>query len=401
MIPRLSWLFLALTVLAFVVPLVLREGHGWRQLVRPSVESVFLLVVGIYIFLVALSASEPRAALDNSGPLLATALFASVTFSAANFFEKPQLTRAAFAFAAGAVIGALFVLCELLTHGAITRFVVNTVVWLKPTSGKHVAIVNGEVTKFKSAAFSQHVAMLTFYLWPALLALNAIGDRLRRATCIGLLVIAVAIPVSFSERMSSQIALFVSLFVFPLALAWRRKVLGLFVILWCLAFALMLPLSFFAYKSQVHLAPWVPSSARARIIIWEYTAEQVLKHPWFGIGPASNETHQKPNSSAEQPEGFVVPRSTASHAHNFFLQVWYDLGVVGAVLIAFAGVFLVLGTLRLPNGTQPYAIAMIATLFSTITFAWSIWQTWLTCAVALMLIYFITAAAGHQDREIR
>ena len=96
-----------------------------------------------------------------------------------------------------------------------------------------------------------------------------------------------------------------------------------------------------------------------------------------------------------------MPRSTASHAHNFFLQVWYDLGVVGAVLIAFAGVFLVLGTLRLPNGTQPYAIAMIATLFSTITFAWSIWQTWLTCAVALMLIYFITAAAGHQDREIR
>jgi O-antigen ligase len=32
----------------------------------------------------------------------------------------------------------------------------------------------------------------------------------------------------------------------------------------------------------------LPSSFRARVIIWEYTTERVLEHPWLGIGAASS-----------------------------------------------------------------------------------------------------------------
>ena len=33
---------------------------------------------------------------------------------------------------------------------------------------------------------------------------------------------------------------------------------------------------------------WLPDSARARIILWEYIAERVLEHPWLGIGVQLN-----------------------------------------------------------------------------------------------------------------
>ncbi len=46
----------------------------------------------------------------------------------------------------------------------------------------------------------------------------------------------------------------------------------------------MLPLDFAAYKADLHMARWLPDSARARIILWEYTAERTLEHPWLGIG---------------------------------------------------------------------------------------------------------------------
>ena len=390
-VPLFTWLFIAITVVALIVP-YLRRGCDWRQLIRPTADVVALYLVAVYVFLGTIWAADPSAALGKSALLLTTALITFAASKAMTFLDKPQLGRATLAFAAGAFIGALFVLFELLTDGAITRFVVNAFVWLKPASEKHAKISHGIVMEFKAREFSRNVAMLVFYLWPGLLALTAIEGRARRAAYIGLFVVAVAAPVLLSDRLSSQIALVGSLLVFPLAQAWRRGVVRALVIFWCLAFALVLPLSFFAYENQLQVAPWLSKSARHRVIIWEYTAERVFDRPWFGIGAASTPVLRKQHTAPEQPEGFVVPRSTGSHAHNLFLQAWYELGVVGVMMIAFAGVILVLGTTRLPTRTQPFAIAMIAALFFTMTFAWSMWQAWLLCAVGLMLIYFLSAA---------
>jgi O-antigen ligase len=395
-VPRLTWLFLPLIAVALIVPF-LRRGHGWRQLIEPTTDGMALFLVAVYVLLGAIWAAAPSAALGKSALLLATALVTLAASRAMTFLNKPQLRRAALAFAAGAFIGALFVLCELLTQGAITRFVMNAVVWLKPGSAKHVAIYRGEVMKLQAAQFRQHAAMLISHLWPGLLVLSAIAGRTRRAVLIGLFVLAVAVPVLLSGRMSSQVALVGSLLIFPLACTWRRGVVHALTALWCLGFVLVLPAAFAAYKAELHMAPWLPNSARARIIIWEYTAERVLEHPWLGIGGDSTRALQKPRVSAEQPQGFIFPRATGSHAHNLFLQAWYELGVVGVMLVAFAGAVVVRRIPRLPFEAQPYAAAMFAAFASTVTFAWGMWQTWLICAIGLMLLYFLVAAHARRS----
>jgi O-antigen ligase len=145
------------------------------------------------------------------------------------------------------------------------------------------------------------------------------------------------------------------------------------------------------------LAEWLPSSARARVIIWEYTAERALEHPWLGVGVGSTAAlrdQQKKLAPAEQPTGFVFHRSTGQHAHDVFLQSWYELGVAGVILLALAGAFVVLRIFALPLAAQPFAAATFAAFGSIAAFAWGMWQSWFVCAIGLVPIYVrMTAAA--------
>jgi O-antigen ligase len=154
-----------------------------------------------------------------------------------------------------------------------------------------------------------------------------------------------------------------------------------------------LPASFFAYGFRA--SSWLPeNSDRVRVIFLGQTAERALEHPWFGIGANSTPALREPLDRAELPERFTLPRYTAPHPHNFFLQVWYELGMVGAILFALAGVVLLLRVSLLPFEAQPFAAASFATLVTAATFAWSMWQTWLVCVAGLMVLYLRVAAAG-------
>jgi O-antigen ligase len=396
---RLTWLFFPLTAVALIVP-YLRRGNDWRHLIWPTTDVVAVLLVAAYVLLGALWAVKPSAAAEKSAILLAVTLIAFAASRAIAAVDEPQLSQASRAFAVGAFIGALFVLFELLTDGAITRLVANASSWFKPESAKHAKILNGQVTKFTSAEFRQSTALLAFHLWPALLALSAVAGRARRATWIGLLVVAISVPILLSDRMSSQLALVSSLIVFSLAYIWRRAVVRVLAALWCLGFVLILPSAFLAYKADLHLATWVPESARARMIIWEFTAERALERPWLGIGAGSTPALRVPRGEAEQPEGFVYPRTTGAHAHNLFLQTWYELGLAGAILVAIAGALLVLRIPLLPIEAQPFAAATFTVFLATVSTSWGMWQAWLVCGVGLMLLYLLIAARAARKSSL-
>jgi O-antigen ligase len=120
------------------------------------------------------------------------------------------------------------------------------------------------------------------------------------------------------------------------------------------AAAFVIPASFVAYQSRLQFADWLPNSARARVL-WEYTAEQTLKSPLLGVGVDSTPVlskQQKAGAAVEKPDGFIFPRTTGHHAHDMFLQVWYELGAVGALLLAIAGVAVVMLIVSLPATAQ-------------------------------------------------
>jgi O-antigen ligase len=209
--------------------------------------------------------------------------------------------------------------------------------------------------------------------------------------------VATASAVLLSGRLSAQVALLASVLTFPLAMVRRRDFVRALAILFCLGFALILPFSLYAYGFRA--APWLPeNSQRVRVVFLGQIAERALEHPWFGIGAESSPALKESLKTAELPEGFKFPRKIA-HPHDFFLQTWYELGLVGAILFALAGVALLLRIPLLPLEAQPFASASFVTLATAATFAWSMWQTWLVCMAGLVILYLrvAAAAAGRED----
>jgi len=397
-VPRLGPLLLVILALVLTVA-ALRRGLPWRALLESNPAMTALAAVAAYAMLSAIWAAEPGEALSKGGILLAGALAVFAAASAIHSLDGTQKRRAALAFVAGALCAALFVTVEIATAGVLTRTAMNAIPVLRPDNLKRVWIVDGRVADIGLAEFNQHVAMVAFQLWPGLLALSTWPDP-RRTLLSLLFVVALAVPIGLSQHDSSQIGLAASLLILPLAWFNARAVIRGLALVWCLSFALVLPLDVLAYKAELHLANWLPKSARARIIIWEYTVERVLERPLLGVGADST-----PGAKAdapkrpEQPEGFVQPRTTGHHAHNIFLQSWYELGLVGAVLMAIAGAAVILRMLLLPRLAQPYAAAAFTLLAVIAAFAWGMWQTWLMSAIGLLALYLLMAASLYQTPE--
>ena len=399
LVPRLTWLFLLVIATALIMP-VLRRRSEWRQLIQPNAMLVALLAVAFYVLLNATWAVDRGAAFGKGALLLGVVLFAA-SIAAADWDEM-QLRPVALSFAVGVFLGALLVLFELLTDGALTRLALNSIALLHPDNPKHMHVSGGQVTKIRLSELNQNIAILMFNLWPGLLSLRTIEGGTRRAILVGLLFLAVSVPILISEHQSSQIALIGSLLIFLLARMWRSQVIRELAILWCLAFVLALPLSFFAYKADLHMASWLPTSFRDRVIIWDYTAERVLDSPWLGIGANSTRALARQQSgTAKLPQGFVLKRTTRWHAHDFFLQTWYELGLAGVIVIALAGGAVALRMSILPFESQPYAAAAFAAFMGIAAFAWGMWQTWLICAVALMPLYLAVAARAPEGSPER
>ena len=340
-----------------------------------------MLLVTAYTVFSALWAANAGAAIGKGALLFFATLVSFAAIAALAEVDVARLHRPTLAFAVGAFLGGLVILFELLTDAALARAFGNLIAWFKAGDAQQ-ALVGARASKL-----NQNVAIVMFNLWAGLLALQMLKERRRRAVASFLFALAIAVPVLLSYHQASQLALLLSVLVFLLARLWPKAVVRTLAAVWCLGFALVLPLSFAAYQSDLHLASWMPNSFKARVIIWEYTAERTLERPWVGIGARSTRAIRQAEDLAEKPDGFVLSRNTGIHAHNLFLQSWYELGLVGVILIAFAGAMIALRISLLPLEAVPFAAGTFTTFLAIASVAWGMWQTWLICAVGLMAVY--------------
>jgi O-antigen ligase len=394
--PRLTPLCVAIVGIALIGS-ALRRGMHWRELLPYQTALAACLVFAAYVLLSSTWSADPLAGLGKAALLLGLILFTFAAVRAASALDNMTLSGAAIAFAAGALLGTLFIIVELLTHGIVTRTVVTWLPFL--VSRKHFDISGGVITQIHLAKLDQNVNVAMFHLWPGLLALMGLASTRRAIAIVGFFAVIAAV-IALSKHDSSQVALIVSSLVVILGWKWRTLVIRSLAVLWCAAFVLVIPANFAAYDNGLHFAEWLPKSARARIILWEYTSEQTLDHPLLGAGVDSTPRltdQQKAMFGRERPEGFVYPRTMGHHAHSIFLQTWSELGAIGALLLAVAGAAVVLLIFFLPITAQPFAAGAFAAFAIVGAFAWGMWQSWFMCAVALLPLYLRVPAATVEE----
>lgn len=127
-------------------------------------------------------------------------------------------------------------------------------------------------------------------------------------------------------------------------------------------------------------------SAHHRFYIWGFVADQILKSPLTGFGmdasrvyPNASEDIYKRMRTAKEGGGTVIVegRVISLHPHNGPLQVWLELGIIGAVLVMICTINILmwswkyLNKSRLQDGALQAAI--VTSLIVTVL-GYGVWQ---------------------------
>jgi O-antigen ligase len=258
---------------------------------------------------------------------------------------------------------------------------------------------------FHTYVFNRAAATLALMVWPAALAVHR-RFGWPRAT---LLVVATLLIVSRFDSMASIVGLCGGLAVW-LVLSWPPRAMA-YGVAAVLAIAIGLsPLVLPDKPAERGVRVEAPASdlpplegsvsVTHRLKIWRFVADAIADRPLTGWGL---------NASRELPGGNVEVGPGATrlplHPHNAFLQVWVELGAVGAALAAALGIIALRAvlTLRLPaaadaRGARASALALIASGSLVAGVAFGIWQGWWMAALWLAA-GFMAAIGGPAQRD--
>jgi hypothetical protein len=131
-------------------------------------------------------------------------------------------------------------------------------------------------------------------------------------------------------------------------------------------------------------------------------ADQGIAKATYNLGRMYEEGRGVPQDHTEALQWYrraadqVRPRTTGHHAHNIYLHSWYELGAIGALLLAVAGTTVIMLIFLLPASAQPFAGGAFAAFALIGAFAWGMWQSWFMCAIGLVPLYLRVATAAVQ-----
>jgi O-antigen ligase len=192
----------------------------------------------------------------------------------------------------------------------------------------------------------------------------------------GLLVALVGSATFMSEHQSSMVALVAAGVVLALHNYAPRAAIAAVIVGWLGATFLVVPAVRTAYAANLHKAEWLMVNARARIVLWEVTARNVSLAPVFGIGWSASATVDSQFVAPPLTAGDVVKHSPNHHAHNVYLQVWYELGVLGALAFSALGLSVLAAISRFDSATRGLALSCFVSAAVIGAFSWGIAQSW-------------------------
>lgn len=357
--------------LAVTVALVLsvathRRVRGVWPWPRPGV--VAWLAVGLlgWCGVAALWSPEPVRAMQTTGGL--AALLGLALMTARALAEEAAPRRLAFALAGGLAAGLALAAAD---HA----------------SGNWLRLAMRGFPDMPAISFGLKPAVSLMVLLLPLVVVVPMAWALRGLLVLAGLAVALWLPAD-----SAKIAAVAGVAAAGLAMVLPRAVPRLAALGFAI-FILAAPLVFaFGLSHAPSLEP-LPRSAAHRVLIWDFVLDRIAEKPLLGWGMESSRAIPggSDNFAAEDlaryglnsPEAhnwFAAPaaRRLPLHTHNAALQIWLELGLVGALLAAALG-----GTALLAAGASPAGFGMAVSALVTGQLSFGVWQPWWVASVLL------------------
>ncbi len=375
----------------------------WRDLV-PEWGGVTMAMAALLAFAL-MSTLWAEAGGKAIGKLLSVAATAGAALILAQYFRSAEAkiaTAAANGMRTGFAVGLAFLLIELLTGQSIQIAVYNLLDlphhMMQPE--RHFTWAGDTLTAIELAHINRNLAVAALLAFPAALAAHAtLGPPWNKISSVAFVVLA-TVAALLSRHESSMISLVAGMAIFALGCMsrpWTARLLGAAWVIACLA---VLPIALLAGRGHLDKVPWLHHSLQHRFVIWNYTAEETLKAPVLGIGAYMTYViGPERNKTAVKAPGELYKKTLSRHAHNVYLQTWYELGAVGAALLMAFGLTLLAAIRRMSEYVQPFALATFATAATMISSSYGMWQTWYLALFAFAAVALTAAARASSNPQ--
>lgn len=234
---------------------------------------------------------------------------------------------------------------------------------------------------------------LVALLLPLVLAVPQAPRLLRAALILGGVAVAVWLPGE-----SAKIAAVAGMLA-ALAARWAPRLAARVAAASLALVFLAAPLLFAAVLDRAPNLAALPPSAAHRVLIWDFVTERIAERPLLGWGMESSreipggvdrfERATLDRFGLTSPEardwfGAEAARRLPLHTHNNALQVWLELGLIGAALAA-----LLAATVMLTAGAMPAAPAALGAAVAgaaTGQLSFGAWQAWWIASLVLVAV---------------
>lgn len=299
----------------------------------------------------------------------------------------------------GGAIGFPLIAFEFSTNAWLSRF-------LYGLADKHLFLVQGSYTPAMNAG----MASTALFFWPWALAL---WSRFRGPVAgLGIAVALGLILLSDSDSVIFGVAAGAG--AFALGLAWPRMmpwVLGALVS----AGVLLAPMIPERLPDPMKPGPylsWLSPSAAQRLVIWRTAVGHIEKKPVLGEGfDATRSLYGKkdrvllrfPDEIMGRPWGPTIFEPIPLHPHNGILQVWLELGAVGA-LILLGVLWAVIQSIRRFLDDKIHRAAALGAFTGWLGIAsisFGAWQSWWLASILFGAAFMVSVTGPLQPTSMK
>ncbi|MBV9859533.1 MAG: O-antigen ligase family protein [Alphaproteobacteria bacterium] len=346
------------------------RGSGWMPPAGFRRAAALLAALLLWGALSAIWAIEPARSLLLDGRLVILFAAGLSLAGAASLVEPGPMLNA---LCAGILVGAGLALLERATGGALSGLLFTRAF---VATRMNQAVLTAAILLLPIAALP---APRPRPLWPAVIAALAAIYLLDDSTAkMGLVLgLAIAGALYALPRSGPRVAAAIAALIVATA-----------------------PLTFPELASSgaiMNAATALKSSASHRLLIWSFTGERIAEHPILGWGLDS--ARAIPGGAA-----LIAPGEAwlPLHPHNAALQLWLELGAVGALLGAalIAGLFLAVQRAGWPRRFAAAAGGSLGLAVIAACNAYGIWQeSWEGTLWFALFLVLVAGKAAHRSQS--
>jgi O-antigen ligase len=151
--------------------------------------------------------------------------------------------------------------------------------------------------------------------------------------------------------------------------------------------------------ASVH-ARFAKTHARERVDIWQSFGAAIREQPVLGAGfGASARFGQSPVAARVAPE--YRPLLDIGHPHDAAVQVWAELGAIGAGLATLVGLLTLRGLADLPTNRLAARSGLFAAVLAVSSVGHGAWQGWWPAAIGAAMVWFTVGGQASRAAEPR